>query len=86
MDTWFGRFFPAMTFMQHASNLAWQHCLLEGHVPARFVQPKKSHVQSAENFDRFFADEIFDTLFNGGNFRYRLHNLRVNFSLSLIRG
>ena len=43
-----GFFFPAMTFMQQASNLAWQHCLFEGQLRSRFVQPKKSQVQSAK--------------------------------------
>jgi hypothetical protein len=37
-----------MTFMQQASNLAWQQCLFEGQSPLRLVQPKKSQVQSAE--------------------------------------
>ena len=41
-------FFP-ITSMQHWSNLAWQHGLLEGHRPRCEVQEKKSHEQSAEN-------------------------------------
>jgi len=58
-----------MTFMQQASNRAWQQGLLEGHWSPRLVHAKKSQVQSAEMLRSFVK--------TGGNGWIQILYLRI---------